>query len=137
MSKKFFDILPPKKVEDSKSIPSRATLEQPKKRIKIKKIWLFLILVLIGIGIIYCSVFSKVEIEIWPKLDTFKSEIEITVDEKAKDPNFSAKIIPGYLLEEENSLSQQFTSSGKAFKSKKAQGIIRVYNISHCSFFIF
>jgi len=128
MPKKVIDILPPEKNEESKPISPKVVSMRPKRRIGFKKLYFFIVLILIMIGITYCSIFSKAEIEIWPEMDTFKSKLEVIVDEKIKEPDLSANIIPGCFLEEQNSFSQQFPSSGKIVKSGKAEGTIRVYN---------
>jgi len=128
MPKEVIDILPPQKFEKSKIISSTTPTGEVKKRGRKKKILIFIFLFLIIGGFSYGQIFSKVEIEVRPKMENFDSNLEITVDEKIKEPDLTAKIIPGYFLEEQNSLSQQFSASGKVVKDKKAEGIIRVFN---------
>ncbi len=78
------------------------------------------------IGLIYLISFEhKTEIEIWPKTEIaeFEVEAEVVVD-KSNQEGF----ISGELLEVENSLSREFSSSGTFLKEGKAKGVIRVYN---------
>ena len=136
MQKEIFDILPPKKVE----IPNRKTTKNTRKQriirrpkferrnIKIKKTWLALILVLLGVIFMYYFIPSKVDIKVKPKMGTFKSKIRIVVDKEREELDLVDRIIPGYSLEEQNSISQSFSSSGRIFKKEKARGIVRVYN---------
>lgn len=129
MPKEVIDIIPPEKIEESNPLPlKKKGFKKPERRIRLRKFWFFLVLILIIAGLGYGFAFSRVEIEIWPKMDTFESGLKITVDSKVKEADWSAKIIPGYFLEEQNSFSQQFPASGKIVKDKKAEGVIRVYN---------
>lgn len=127
MPKIVIDILPPEEVEESKPVSSKKRIKKPRRKIRFKKLLFLLILILI-IGVVSCSAFSKVEIEIKPKMDDFESGLMITTDKGVKEADLPAKIIPGYLLEEQNSLSQKFSASGKVDKDKKAEGVIKIYN---------
>jgi hypothetical protein len=133
MGEKFFDILPPDKVEKTKnsSVVISQKIVKPQKPGKQRKggglflfVFLFLILIIGG----YFFVSSKIKIEISPKFEDFAYKFEVTADTSAKKPDFSVKIIPGYYLEQEKTTSQSFFSSGKTLKNEKAKGIIRVYN---------
>ncbi len=129
MPKEIIDIIPPEKIGKPKLLLSKKKeLKKPKRKIRFRKLWFFLVLILIISGFGYGFTFSRVEIEIWPKMDTFELGLEIIVDSKAKEADWSAKIIPGYFLEERNSFSQQFPASGKIIKDEKAEGVIRIYN---------
>ncbi|MCX6764411.1 MAG: hypothetical protein NTU58_01750 [Candidatus Nealsonbacteria bacterium] len=133
MGEKFFDILPPEKAEKIKNIPvveAKKTLhaQEPAKKGKRGKLFLFLFLSLIFVIGGYFFVSSKIKIEISPKFKNFDYKLEIVADTGAKEPNLSVKVIPAYLLEQEKSASQSFFSSGKTLKTEKAKGIIRVYN---------
>lgn len=128
MPKEVIDILPPQKFEESKIVIKKTPIKEVKKKMGKKKFFIFLFLILIIGEIIYGQKFSKVKIEIWPKMEKIESKIEITINEKTKQLDLVAKIIPGYLLEEQNSFTQSFSSSGKVVKDKKAEGTIRVFN---------
>ena len=133
MSEKFFDILPPQKPEINKSKPvielaKQAKIKEPEKIKKTRKGFLFLFLILILAVGAYFFVSSKIKIEIYPKFEDFNHKFEVVIDNGVKNSDFAAKIIPGYYLEQEKSISQSFFSSGKSLKSEKARGIIRVYN---------
>lgn len=136
MPKEIFDILPPKKAEAPrkrviKVARRQKVIRRPEfsaKKIKIKKAWLILISIVVGIVCVYYFTPSKVDVKIKPTMETFGSKIQIVVDESNRELDIVGRIIPGYFLEEQNSVSQQFSSSGKMFKKEKASGIIRVYN---------
>jgi len=152
MAQKFFDIFPPKK----KTTPPRASLKgaEPKpvfraeepiliieenreyekdKKTKPRKLFLKILVfcfltLLIFSGIFIFSLFSKTQVEIWPKIEDLALKEKITVDIKKDRMDFVAKIIPGEFFEEERSSSQDFSSSGKALKEEKAKGVIQIYN---------
>jgi len=136
MPKEIFDILPPRKVETPKKrtiriVGRQKIIRRPrfeKSNIKIKKAWLILILVLLGIISVYYFVPSEVKVKIKPRMETFGSKIQVVADEERGELDLISRIIPGYFLEEQNSVSQQFSSTGRIFKKEKARGIVRVYN---------
>ena len=129
MPKEIIDIIPPEKIGKPKLLPSKKKdLKKPKRKIRFRKLWFFLVSILMIAGFGYGFTFSRVEIEIWPKMDTFELGLEIIVDSKAEEADWSTKIIPGCFLEERNSFSQQFPASGKIVKDEKAEGVIRIYN---------
>jgi len=129
MPKEIIDIIPPEKIEESKPLLSKKKdFKKPKRKIRFRKLWFFLVLILMIAGFGYGFTFSRVEIEIWPEMDTFELGLEIIVDSEVKEADWSAKIIPGYFLEEQNSFFQQFPASGKIVKDKIAEGVIRIYN---------
>lgn len=143
MPKKFFDIIPPKKIDSSpekirieeetkplRTISSRKTLTLGGKSFKriFFKSFVFLLILLVLAGGFGFFFLSKVEIEIWPETDTLNLEETITIDLEIKEPDFEAKVIPGKTFSDQKSVSQEFSASGKVSKEEKATGIIRVYN---------
>jgi len=129
MSIEVIDIIPPQKVKEKKPIPFKASTEEVRKKRGKKKIifFLFLIILIIG-GISYGQIFSKVEIEIWPKMENIEFNTAIIINTKQDEVDLTAEIIPGYILEEQNFLIEQFSSSGKIIKENKAEGTIRIFN---------
>jgi len=137
MPKKIFDILPPKKEEKEETFEkekpefkiSPPKVELPKfqltKTFK-KSNWIF-ILIFVLILIFFLSFkFSKVEIKIWPEVQTANFRAKIIVDKEIENPDFENKVIPGKIFEVEKNISGEFSSSGKVLK--KAEGTIRLYN---------
>jgi len=55
-------------------------------------------------------------------------ETKLTVANTAAKTDISNKIIPGEIFETEKLITEEFSSSGRALKEKKAEGVIRVYN---------
>jgi hypothetical protein len=87
--------------------------------------------VYIGIGFVVLLLFcwftlSLANIEIWPEQREIIFEKEITVKAGIPESNFSQNIIAGKTLQIDKEVSQQIESTGVV--SKKAKGIIRVYN---------
>jgi len=136
MNKKIFDILPPKPPttfrEERPKPPLEKNISSP---LFVKKKWyqvIFALFIFILAGIFCYFTLSKAEIEIWPESDfsTFKTKItgDATVEET--DPALWVKsgVIPVKIFEAEKTITEEFPSSGKILKEKKAEGIIRVYN---------
>ena len=101
------------------------------KRPRLKFFLISIILVIItavGLGIFSYFFSLGTKIIIWPKQETLNSQVQLVVDKEVKDINIFAKIIPGYLFQEEKTISQDFSASGKSTEETKAEGIIRVYN---------
>ncbi len=142
--KKIFDIFPPESkvpsierargllssLEKTESFSAKKTSRKPKAFLRDKKKWLIICfpLFLIMVGIFFNFVLSQTEIIIWPETETLNFKERVTVDSKANQSNLRERIIPGKVFEDQRSLSQQFSSSGKTLKKAKAKGIIRVYN---------
>ena len=129
MSKKIFDIIPPEKnnLDNSLSKQKEELFKQEKEKISFpKKKAIFLLFVFVLSGVFIHFTFSKAEIKIWPETELLSFEDEITVNSKAAESDFSGNIIPGKIIEEEKEITQQFPATGSV--SKKAKGIIKVYN---------
>lgn len=123
------DILPPQKSKEIKVISPKMPVEKAREKRGKKKIIFFISLIFLTVaGISYGQIFSKVEIEIWPRMESVEFNTIVTINTKKEKVDLAAKIIPGYLLEEQNSLTEQFISSGKIIKESKAEGMIRVFN---------
>lgn len=135
MPQRVTDILKP---EEIKIKEKRKGEIRPKKeeKVKIKKPHLrvflipiiLVIIVVVGLGTFSYYFSLGVKILIWPKQETLNSQVQLTVDKETKDINIFAKIIPGFLFQEEKTISQDFAASGKSLKETKAEGTIRVYN---------
>lgn len=153
MAKKIFDILPPAEgeVRQRRQTPPATSRKEEllpifkrKKRwgIKekvmmgwspvIKKSLILFSAILILVGIFSYFFLGEARIEIWPVAEilNFKEDLTIDIALSETDPTLWLKggTIPGKFLEEEKSLFRQFSSTGKALKEVKAEGIIRVYN---------
>jgi len=117
--KKFFDVLPPKRIVIEK-------VEEKKSPKKLKKGLIFLFSFLIFFIFFNYFVLARVKIDIWPKTETLNFEERILLDINALKADFLNKIIPAKILEIEEEASQEFPASGKI--EKEAEGKIRVYN---------
>jgi hypothetical protein len=142
--KKIFDIVPPKEAERIKAVilPSSQTEERrekkeekkrrflfsgdrfPKKGIGFFAVVVFMFLLVFGVY----SRFREARVAIHPVLEQWNLQEEIVASPIFSDIDISAKTIPGFLIESQKELSQQFQATGKTTKEAKAQGVIRVYN---------
>jgi hypothetical protein len=119
MRKKFFDVLPPKRIVIEK-------VEEKKPKRRFKNVLLFIFFLLIFILSFSYFYLAKVKIEIWPKTETLDFEERILADLNTPQIDFTNKIIPARILEIKEEASQEFPASGKI--EKEAEGKIRVYN---------
>ena len=133
MAKRIIDITPKTPTtfrEEKPKPPLEKTIPSP---LFTKKKWweiwwgaVFFILILVGI---FCYfTLSKAKIEIWPVTEIKTFETKLTVANTAAKTDISNKIIPGEIFETEKLITEEFSSSGRALKEKKAEGVIRVYN---------
>ena len=138
MNKKIFDILPPgypPKVGPPTAFgqekPSKPAEKISSPHFKGKKYWEMAggILAILILAFLFCYfTLSKAEIEIWPETESLTFETKATIDSEGKNIDVSNKVIPGKTIVVEKTVSEEFPSSGKILKEKKAEGIIRVYN---------
>lgn len=144
MEKKVIDIFSPKELEKKARLSlvvekKEESTEEKKKIVKknkeikkeakpIKKI-LFLIPLIFSVGLLYSYFyFSKVKLEIKPVAEYLGFEIEVVVDSTANVIDLSNKILPGKIIEKEETVSQDFPATGKFLKQTKAEGTIKIYN---------
>ena len=134
MSKKIFDILPPEKVKKGPLFKKeKKKISEKHKNItcfsKKKRNLVFIVLILVLVFLSCYFTLSKAEVEIWPvkRVSTFKTEI--TISKEINQLDVSNKNIPGEIFEIEKTVTEEISSSGKALKENKAEGIIRVYNV--------
>jgi hypothetical protein len=120
MPKKSFDIIPPK--EKKAKVDLAPFYPKPPKKLAVaKKKTFFFVLISVGaillFSLSYLFIEPKTEIEIWPKMTAtaFETQAEI----------------PGRELLSEETVSQEFFSSGSKEKESKAEGVITVYNNYH------
>ena len=112
MSKKFFDIIPPKEKQDQGTEFLDERNSVPLKKIKKKRFFLkslvfcFVLLILVIISGLFF--FSKVEVEIWPETEILILEENLVIDLNVEIPVFDEKIIPGRVFSNEKSVSQKF-----------------------------
>ncbi|NCO80188.1 hypothetical protein GW869_00185 [bacterium] len=137
MNKKVFDILPPGHPPKA-GPPTTFQEERPKPPLEKtipsplfakKKWWIICTLLTLISAFLLCHfTLSRAEIEIWPVTELFTSETKVTCDKAIENVDVLNKVIPGELIKTEKLITEEFSSSGRALKEKKAEGIIRVYN---------
>lgn len=129
MGKKFFDIIPPKEISFLRSEKKEEKIRpvRKKKGFFLKGL-IFFSFFLILIVILALSIFSKVEVKIWPETEILTLNEDLIVDLNIGVPDFNEKTIPGKIFSNEKFISKEFSASGKTLKERKATGVIRVYN---------
>jgi hypothetical protein len=134
MAKKFFDIIPPDKIEEKevKETKGKTVLSKPaNKRKKRGLFWKGLVILVLCAVLIFLFgffLFPKAEIKIKPKESAMSLKDAVTIDLSAKNYNFENKIIPGVIFEDERAMEKDFSATGKSTAEKKATGTIVVYN---------
>jgi hypothetical protein len=145
MEKKVFDILPPQgagqqtvvrgpeprvaKKEVSKENPTpQAKIIKQNSGSHLPKALLLIILLLAVFGLASEFVFDKAEIKIWPKINEKSLSQNIIVDAAQKNVDVALKVIPGQILQEERTVSQEFSATGETTEGQKASGKVRIYN---------
>ncbi len=121
--KKIFDITPPKETRnfpESSKIVKAVKESLPKKSLGVRREFRFKKPIFITAGVflvgLLCFIFIKpeVEIEIWPVKETVE---------------FKTQFSPvGEVMTQTQSTPQDFAATGKATKSEKAEGVVRIYN---------
>ncbi|MBM3250833.1 MAG: hypothetical protein FJZ07_01150 [Candidatus Nealsonbacteria bacterium] len=127
MAKKFFDIIPPEKVRKE----VREKVKSPGIKRTFLKGSVFCLFFLVLFLLFSFFFFSKIKIEIWPETEIITLGEKLIIDEKSENISFSNKVIPGKIFDTERTLSEEFLSSGKTLKERRAEGVIRVYNDYH------
>jgi len=142
MSKKIYDILPPKlvhKVENTlknlggaakkKKSRHRAVQNQYKeKHFPLKEILVGGLIIVFLLGIYFYNNLQKSDIQIWPKLDTLTLQEKIIADKMVDTVDLSKKIIPAQYREQIQDSWQEFPATGSVSNDKKALGTIKIYN---------
>ena len=129
MRKKIYDIKPPK-------LARKADSDIKKRRSNRKREKHFpwgTVLAVAGLLVVIMAVYlffklPKVNIEIWPKVETLSFEQEITADKSADLVDLSLNIIPAEYFTEEKTESQEFSATGNASNEGKATGTVTIYN---------
>ncbi len=144
MVKKIFDILPPKKSGNYISKDAFVSKEKPFCEHKIcehkiceyksifpilKKYFLiiFVFFVIVAVFVVF-SIYSKAEIEVWPKTEILPLQVKISLDSSLKEIDILGKAIPAEIIEVEKTVSEEVAASGKKMKEEKATGVVRIYN---------
>ncbi|MBU2539889.1 hypothetical protein KJ786_01910 [Patescibacteria group bacterium] len=141
MTKKIYDILPPRLVSSTKEKPKYSIdSKKPKHKTKRERKNYFPlhgkvggILVSLGVFVIILAVFlyfklASVSVVIWPKTEDINFTEEITAEKSLTIVDLENKKIPAQIIEEEKELWQEFEATGSVSKDGKAEGIIKVYN---------
>ncbi len=124
MPKKFFDIFPPNISTNQQS--DLQPIKPKFSRLKEVLISIGIFIILLG-GFFYFKL-PRLDLEIWPETRLLSFEEKITIDINIEKSDWSNKIIPGEILEDEKELWQEFAATGTTTEEGMAEGIIRVFN---------
>ncbi|MCK4781956.1 hypothetical protein KAS79_03510 [Candidatus Parcubacteria bacterium] len=120
MAKKIFDIIPPKE-EVSLRENIKTKTKKPRKKSGKRRAVFVLIGLFVFLFVIFANfVFIEFNFEIWPETEAISFEEKIIIGQEG--------VISGEIIEEEKEIWQEFSSTGKVLKEKKAGGRIQVYN---------
>lgn len=127
--RKIFDILPPEEAQKMETMNEAAEAPRPRKTSRTRKGFAVLIVMfsLISVGIVYL-IEARAEIEIKPKTEVSTFDVRVTVDGATTEKDMGRATIPGYMIESEDGVTEEFLPSGKIIKEAKARGTIRIYN---------
>lgn len=155
MAKKIYDIVPPKEVRKveitmkslaakdakkkratrlakSQRKESSSQVVQPvitqKKRFPLREIIVGVVIIVLLFGIYLFNKLPKVDVLVFPKLETITLEAKITADKSVDEIDMQKKIIPLRLLEEIKEASQEFPATGITSNDGKSSGTITIYN---------
>lgn len=141
MSKKIYDILPPKivpKVKDSVeslsgknkvgTIQEKTSDQTNKKHFPLKEILAGGFIIVFLLGIYFYNKLPKAEIQIWPKLDTITLQEKIIADKTVNAVDLSKKFIPAQYIEQTEDSWQEFKATGTVSNDSKSSGTIKIYN---------
>ena len=124
MATKIYDIIPCEKVEQKKKDFCYKE-KKPKNRKPFFTILILFILTLVGV---FFFLPGKAEVDIYPNTEEISLKETIVVDTAESLINYEELILPGVIFSETKEFSEEYFSTGTDSKTKKATGIIRVYN---------
>lgn len=142
MSKKIYDIVPPKEsrkvekairfldAEDKKKLRYKKTANLPhkEKRFPFREIFIGGFIIIALFVVYFVLKLPRADIEIWPKTSTLTLQEKIKADKSADSINLDLGLIPAQYMEEEQESWQEFEATGIATNDGKASGIIKIYN---------
>lgn len=156
MAKKIYDIKPPKATKKVVRKPKAIVVEREEKIIekpimpavaekevvakkpatrKPEKKKSFVMPIAIGSAVVVLGVLGflyvklpKVDVKIWPKLETLSAEEQISADKEMSLVDITKKVIPAKYLEITKDSTEEFPSTGSADDSAKASGTVVISN---------
>lgn len=132
MVKKVIDIQPKtkKKKESCFSLPSEEKKFKKKSSCK-KGLFLLGIVLFILFFFLFSFNLGRLKIKIRPKIEIFTFNEKVFLSKDVQSIDFGKKILPAKNFEIEEEFSDEFLTSGKIKKEKRAQGVVRIFNNSN------
>jgi hypothetical protein len=123
MSRKIYDIIPSEKTEKQEVFCYK---EKPKKK---KNPFIFIsVFVVIALLGVFFFVQGKAEVSIYPNTEEVSVTSTVTVNTSEALIDFDNLILPGVIFSDTKEAASDYLSTGTDSKTKKATGVIRVYN---------
>lgn len=80
------------------------------------------------LGALFYFMLPSVEVTISPRTFSIDEVISITISSDVATPNISTRVLPGQIVADNETHSQQFTSTGREDIEERAIGNLRVFN---------
>jgi len=122
MSRKIYDIIPNEKISKKDNFCYR---EKKRKKNPFFFIFSFVILSLVGV---FFFIQSSAEVEIYPNLEDVSIEASIKIDAIESLIDYEKGVLPGIIFSDVRESTEDYFSTGTDSKTKRATGVIRVYN---------
>lgn len=123
MPRKIYDIIPNEKAEQKDSFCYK---EKPKKN-KNPLIFISLLVVVALLGVFFFLP-GKAEVSIYPNTEDISVTSLIKVDVSEALIDFDNLVLPGVVFSDTKEVTASYISTGTDSKTKRATGVIRVYN---------
>ncbi len=151
MSKKIYDILPPKLANKKKNAIKKAdeskndfidpiirskkqkseSVAHPfieKKRVPLREILVGGAVILLLFSIFLYNKLPRADIQIWPIMTQFYLQEKIAADVSVNATDVSRKVFPAQYIEQNQEGWQEFLATEEVSTDKKATGTIKIYN---------
>jgi len=123
MPRKIYDIIPNERAEQKENFCYK---EKPKKRKNpFIFISLFFVIVLLGAFFFFPG---KAEVSIYPNIEEVSVTSLVSIDVSEALIDFDNLVLPGIIFSDTKETTDNYSSTGTDSKTKRATGVIRVYN---------
>jgi len=123
MSRKIYDIIPNERAEKKETFCYK---EKPKKN-KNPFIFISFFVVVALLGVFF-FVQGKAEVSIYPNIEEVSLTSLVSIDVSEALIDFDNLVLPGIIFSDTKEATESYLSTGTDSKTKRATGVIRVYN---------
>lgn len=107
------------------SIPLVAKLHKHATKLVLTTLGILLVLIVVALVVL-----PRASIVIYARSEPVSRDLEVTVDQNAKQVDSSSLTIPGQLIKKEASQTKNFPTSGQKLEGSKASGKVTIYNFT-------